>query len=50
MQAQAIFEAAISMTKQGCKVFPEIMIPLIGTPQAYMQSIFCFILLVVEIY
>lgn len=33
MQAQAIFEAAISMSKQGCKVFPEIMIPLIGTPQ-----------------
>ncbi len=36
MQARAIFEAAISMTEQGVKVFPEIMVPLIGTPQVYM--------------
>jgi pyruvate,orthophosphate dikinase len=33
MQARAIFEAAIAMTNQGVKVFPEIMVPLIGTPQ-----------------
>jgi pyruvate,orthophosphate dikinase len=31
MQAQAIFEAACEVTKQGKKVFPEIMIPLVGT-------------------
>lgn len=33
MQTRAIFEAAISMSKQGVSVFPEIMVPLIGTPQ-----------------
>ncbi|XP_074571683.1 pyruvate, phosphate dikinase 2-like [Curcuma longa] len=33
MQARAIFEAAISMTNQGVTVFPEIMVPLTGTPQ-----------------
>lgn len=33
MQVRAIFEAAISVSKQGIKVFPEIMVPLIGTPQ-----------------
>ncbi|KAJ4786379.1 hypothetical protein LUZ62_037625 [Rhynchospora pubera] len=33
MQARAIFEAAITMTNQGVKVFPEIMVPLVGTPQ-----------------
>jgi len=31
MQASAIFEAVIQLTKEGEKVFPEIMIPLIGT-------------------
>jgi pyruvate,orthophosphate dikinase len=31
MQAHAIFEAACELTKQGKKVFPEIMIPLVGT-------------------
>ena len=34
MQARAIFEAAITMTNQGVQVFPEIMVPLVGTPQA----------------
>lgn len=34
MQARAIFEAAITMSNQGVKVFPEIMVPLVGTPQA----------------
>jgi pyruvate,orthophosphate dikinase len=29
MQARAIFEAAVAMTKQGIKVFPEVMIPLV---------------------
>ncbi|XP_020086846.1 pyruvate, phosphate dikinase 2 [Ananas comosus] len=33
MQARAIFEAAISMSNQGIKVLPEIMVPLVGTPQ-----------------
>lgn len=31
MQARAIFEAAAHLTKQGKKVIPEIMIPLVGT-------------------
>ncbi|WP_457565901.1 pyruvate, phosphate dikinase [Caldithrix abyssi] len=31
MQARAIIEAACQLTKEGIKVFPEIMIPLIGT-------------------
>ncbi len=31
MQAQAIMEAACRVAKKGTKVFPEIMIPLIGT-------------------
>ncbi|XP_030507308.2 pyruvate, phosphate dikinase, chloroplastic [Cannabis sativa] len=33
MQARAIFQAAVSMSSQGFKVFPEIMVPLVGTPQ-----------------
>ncbi|CAN4113517.1 unnamed protein product [Withania somnifera] len=33
MQARAIFQAAITMNNQGVSVFPEIMIPLVGTPQ-----------------
>ncbi len=31
MQARAICEAAVNVTRDGIKVFPEIMIPLIGT-------------------
>jgi pyruvate,orthophosphate dikinase len=31
MQVRAIMEAACQLTKEGIKVFPEIMIPLIGT-------------------
>jgi pyruvate,orthophosphate dikinase len=31
MQAQAIIEAACQVAKKGVKVFPEIMIPLVGT-------------------
>jgi pyruvate,orthophosphate dikinase len=30
MQARAIFEAACELTKRGKKVFPEVMIPLVG--------------------
>ncbi|AQK93859.1 pyruvate orthophosphate dikinase2 [Zea mays] len=41
MQARAIFEAAIAMTNQGVQVFPEIMVPLVGTPQACIL-LFCF--------
>ncbi|CAK9875106.1 unnamed protein product [Sphagnum jensenii] len=33
MQARAIFEAATAMAHQGIKVLPEIMVPLVGTPQ-----------------
>ncbi|KAJ0979670.1 hypothetical protein J5N97_015144 [Dioscorea zingiberensis] len=33
MQVRAILEAAISMNNQGVKVLPEIMVPLVGTPQ-----------------
>jgi pyruvate,orthophosphate dikinase len=33
MQARAIFEAAVEVTKQGKTVLPEIMIPLVGTPK-----------------
>jgi pyruvate,orthophosphate dikinase len=31
MQARAIFEAAVEVSKQGVKVFPEVMIPLTAT-------------------
>lgn len=35
MQARAIFEAAIAVNDQGFQVFPEIMVPLVGTPQVW---------------
>src|SRR5947207_12650967 len=31
MQVRAMFEAAVNATRDGIKVFPEIMVPLIGT-------------------
>lgn len=31
MQARAIFEAAAELTKKGIKVYPEVMVPLIGS-------------------
>jgi pyruvate,orthophosphate dikinase len=31
MQVRAIFEAAVAVAKQGVKVFPEVMIPLVAT-------------------
>ncbi|XP_038722304.1 pyruvate, phosphate dikinase, chloroplastic [Tripterygium wilfordii] len=33
MQARAIFQAAVTMKNQGFVVLPEIMVPLVGTPQ-----------------
>ncbi|CAK7332929.1 unnamed protein product [Dovyalis caffra] len=33
MQARAVFQAAVSMSSQGVTVLPEIMVPLVGTPQ-----------------
>ena len=38
MQAQAIIEAACRVAKKGIKVFPEIMIPLIGTKAELMNQ------------
>jgi pyruvate,orthophosphate dikinase len=35
MQARAIFEAACNVSKKGIKVYPEVMIPLIGTEQEF---------------
>ncbi|KAK4477972.1 hypothetical protein RD792_017237 [Penstemon davidsonii] len=43
MQVRAIFQAAISMHNQGVTVLPEIMVPLIGTPQACYRYIFTLI-------
>lgn len=41
MQTKAIIEAACNMAKKGVKVFPEIMIPLIGTVKefSYLEEI-----------
>jgi len=33
MQARAIFQAAVTVAKQGVKVFPEVMVPLVGLVQ-----------------
>jgi len=38
MQARAIFEAAASLTKKRKKVYPEVMIPLVGTPQEFLNQ------------
>lgn len=40
MQVRAILQAAISLTNQGVMVYPEIMVPLVGTPQARRVSLF----------
>lgn len=40
MQVRAILQAAISLTNQGVTVLPEIMVPLVGTPQARRVWIF----------
>jgi pyruvate,orthophosphate dikinase len=39
MQAKAIFQAATAMANQGIKVFPEIMVPLVGTPQELKHQV-----------
>ncbi|MDX1763524.1 MAG: pyruvate, phosphate dikinase [bacterium] len=41
MQARAIFEAAANLTKKGVKVYPEVMIPLVGSSSelAHQRSI-----------
>nr|AIR93776.1 pyruvate orthophosphate dikinase [Kalanchoe fedtschenkoi] len=39
MQARAIFQAAVSMTHQGFTVLPEIMVPLVGTPQELSHQV-----------
>lgn len=51
MQVRAIFQAAISLTSQGVTVIPEIMVPLVGTPQArhYHISI-CYVFMLVFFY
>ena len=38
MQARAIMEAACQLTKEGVKVLPEIMIPLIGTKAEFVHQ------------
>ncbi|MBI3088096.1 MAG: pyruvate, phosphate dikinase [Candidatus Omnitrophica bacterium] len=38
MQAQAIFEAACELTKQGVKVLPEVMVPLVGHPKEFQAA------------
>jgi pyruvate,orthophosphate dikinase len=35
MQARAIFEAAAELTKKGIKVYPEVMVPLVGAAAEY---------------
>ncbi len=38
MQSRAIFEAAAELTKKKIKVYPEVMIPLIGTVAEYLNQ------------
>lgn len=38
MQARAIFEAAAAVIKEGKKVYPEIMIPLIGNEREFIEQ------------
>ena len=38
MQARAIFEAAAALTKKKKKVYPEVMIPLIGTAEEFVNQ------------
>ena len=44
MQVRAIFEAAVSLRNQGFTVLPEIMVPLVGTPEASLDVLLvvCF--------
>jgi pyruvate,orthophosphate dikinase len=38
MQAEAIFEAACEVTKEGYKVFPEVMVPLVGEVKEFVHQ------------
>jgi len=38
MQARAIFEAAVEVTKEGKKVIPEVMIPLVGFAEEFKRQ------------
>jgi len=38
MQARAIFQAAASLAKRNKKVFPEVMIPLVGTDREFLNQ------------
>ncbi len=38
MQARAIFQAAASLTKKKKKVYPEVMIPLVGTAEEFLNQ------------
>ena len=38
MQAQAIFEATVQVLKEGIKVFPEVMIPLVGDLNEFVMQ------------
>jgi pyruvate,orthophosphate dikinase len=38
MQSRAIFEAACALVKEGRKVHPEIMVPLVGTPEELVDQ------------
>ncbi len=38
MQTRAILEAAVELKQEGYKVYPEIMIPLVGTPQEFRSQ------------
>lgn len=38
MQARAIFEAATAVIREGIKVFPEVMIPLIGNEKEFTEQ------------
>lgn len=49
MQVRAIFQAAINMSLQGVTVLPEIMVPLVGTPQVWNFFFFCYACNAVEI-
>lgn len=39
MQVRAIFQAAIAMSNNGIEVHPEIMVPLVGTPQELRHQV-----------
>ncbi len=40
MQTRAILEAAIELKQEGYSITPEIMIPLVGTPQEFRSQKF----------